>query len=114
MLIFNPVQNSNNLQVNHKDTNKINSHLYNLEWCTNSENMIHAYNHNLYKQGEYNNFAIISNDTATKICEGLELKMSYDDICRYSNLPNSQKYKNIICQIKLRHNWKSISKNYNF
>jgi hypothetical protein len=33
--------------VNHIDGNKLNNNLSNLEWCTSSENMVHAYKHGL-------------------------------------------------------------------
>lgn len=41
-------------QVNHIDGNKQNNHIFNLEWCTNSENMIHSINTGLrlYESGE--------------------------------------------------------------
>ena len=114
MLHFQPIENPDEFQVNHIDTIKITNTTDNLEWNTNSENMIHAYAHNLYKNGEGNNFAVISNIQATKICEALELEYEFEDICNYANLPITKKTKALIYQIRIRHNWKHISQYYKF
>lgn len=44
------IENPENLkQVNHKDGNKLNNSINNLEWCTNSDNTQHGYDNGLYR-----------------------------------------------------------------
>jgi hypothetical protein len=47
MLAFNRIENAHQLQINHKDGDKTNNTLNNLEWVTNLENQRHAWKNGL-------------------------------------------------------------------
>ncbi len=54
------IPNPDNLpQVNHKDGNKDNCNSYNLEWCTASDNIKHAYSNGLHKTNIHHNKIVI-------------------------------------------------------
>lgn len=49
MLTFNPIDNAEQFEVNHKDCNKLNNKLDNLEWLTHADNFQHAINNGRIK-----------------------------------------------------------------
>ena len=56
-------------QINHRDGNKLNNHVSNLEWCTSSENIQHAFDTGLKKSGEDHGQAKLTNEQARYIKE---------------------------------------------
>ena len=59
-------------QVNHKDGNKENNHVSNLEWSTGSENTQHAYNTGLSKKGSDHGQAKLTESDVLRIRNSLE------------------------------------------
>lgn len=57
--------------INHIDGDKTNNHYYNLEWCTQSQNMKHAHYTGLCvtRYGDQTNRHFVNSETVEKICE---------------------------------------------
>lgn len=62
----------NKLEVNHKNGDKNNNQVNNLEWVDHSENMIHAYENDLNHKGENNSQSVYSNEQIHHVCKMLE------------------------------------------
>ena len=97
----------NKPQVNHKDTNKLNNHISNLEWCTNQENMTHAHSMNLYNnipKGENHINSKLTNNDVIKIKKLLDQKkLNQKQIAKKFNVDPSR-----ISSIKMGVSWKHV------
>lgn len=105
MIAFCPVDNMEQLQVNHIDGNKDNNHISNLEWCTVQENLAHAERTGLHDvKGEKHGKHKITEEEAKEIIrlhkEGVRMK----DII--TAVPNSTK--NIVNAIVHNRTWKHL------
>ena len=82
--------NPNNLpEVNHKDGNKLNNSVDNLEWCSSSYNHVHAFENGLHsKEYMYSPVRILLND------EWIEFK-SMDDCAIFLGVKNQDIYKRL-------------------
>lgn len=101
----------NDLQVNHKDGNKENNSVSNLEWATCKQNIEHAWNTGLStaKQGENHPNSVYTNNQIHTVCRLLEEgKLSYREISEKTNVTYT-----VIRQIKNNIIWKAISSQYN-
>lgn len=91
MITFYPVPNYDILQVNHKDGNKANNQISNLEWVTCSENIRHAFRINLKKYGEQNPTSVYTDEQIDKVGYYLSLNnYSYQQISELTGVSKSQ------------------------
>ena len=112
MMAFHPVDNMDLLQVNHIDGDRHNNDLSNLEWCTPSENIVHAFRHNLRipMSGENNGRAKLNAKIVTDICNDImENKYTEQELANKYNISSS-----LIHNIKKKKTWKFITEKYNF
>jgi len=98
------------LQVNHKDGNKLNNHISNLEWVTCSENLRHAFKHGLHsQQGEHNSFAKLTEKQVHEICKMIADNVPIKNIAVQYNTCESEIY-----AIRSGKLWSHISCLYEF
>ena len=96
-------------QVNHKDGIKFNNEDTNLEWCSASENINHAYNIGLKGLGQRHHNSTISDDVAKDVCGLIE-----DGYARSYIMSETGASKHQVDDIRRRKTWAHISKDYNW
>lgn len=103
----------NKPHINHKNGIKVDNRVTNLEWCTQKENVSHAYKTQLKDsqkiEGEGNPNSKISLDTARKIVGRLlEGKKNWQISLELGVSSNT------VCNIRTKKQWKNITKDLNF
>ncbi|MCC8068728.1 MAG: HNH endonuclease [Ruminococcus sp.] len=111
MMCFEPREDAQLYQVNHKDGNKLNNSVENLEWCTNQENRIHACQIGLAARliGESNPASKLKEEQVLDIIQDLLHNVPYSVIMK-----KYQCSKSTISAIKNKRNWKYLTGDIDF
>ena len=99
MMTFHPVENQDELTVNHKDTDKLNNFDHNLEWMTYADNTIHGVlAHKQYGVNIYN--SIFTRDQIRIIYYELQKGTSYSNILKIIGVDDTENNRDYIGNIK--------------
>jgi hypothetical protein len=111
LMTYNPVDNMSELQVNHKDGNKLNNTLDNLEWVNCQENIAHAVATSLRNnKGQKNYFHKLTEKEVLQIIDLLqETNYFYYEIAAFYNVQEET-----IARIKRKKSWTYLTTDINF
>lgn len=94
------VQGDTNLQINHKNGDKVDCSYTNLEWVTPRENLIHALDTGLHKSGAEKSSAHLTNEQVIIIKNDLSNRMTITQILNHIGLDNTDRNRDLIVDIK--------------
>ena len=89
--------------INHKDGNRLNNHVDNLEWCTHEMNIKHAMDNNLNPKGEQHGIAVATEQIVRDIRRMRTEGMTYPEIANIVQLK-----RRTVEAIGAGQNWKHV------
>ena len=103
------IRDEEQLEVNHKDGNKKNNTVSNLEWCTHQDNITHAYNTGLLSIGESHPISKLKESDVECIIGLFILGLNNQEIANRYNIARGT-----ISKIRQRKTWRHVLPDISF